>query len=579
MPREEGYWIINKDGFLYLVFSDKKYAKELFKKGSDGFAVDVIKREQYSCSGPNQTADSWAYEGTLLPPLFKKDFEKAQEKDGWYWIPYQKLPAEFDPNNIEYNLLIAQSKWLCEYRKVTNGEFTNWSLLPTGLYRDSIPETVGEEFKYLQKKVSFEIPFQKDQSQFDSTFFKPVYDSLNFTDFAVTHIKIQAFASVEGTLERNIKLQESRAQNIVNALQAYQTERVTSEVSAEENWEEFRRQMAGTRFPEFATLPKTEVKSRIANDKELAQTLEPLLAGHRKAQIEITLEKRLTLKTDDPDKLKAFFQQRINEKNIEEAIFIQNAIFQKVKDEKLPEDFIDELEIPQSLQYTPVLNNKAIFKNEQEVTSLEESLGDFMRLLELMPDNNRIQYNVVATKTKLWSQTNNRTYGADIDARLKLLEKSALDKSLVARLRMNYNILLIEYLDLAKQYRRKPRILNQIFKSYQQTNLTDEERLGLAKYMVRHSRQDNARSIMETRVYQPGSSMDLRYYYMSITMYSRTFLKDPKYLRLMDKTLEANPLPFCDYLRPLPQQGLSFQLLGQPELKERYCNVCSGNTP
>jgi hypothetical protein len=273
MPREEGYWVINNDGFLYLVFSDKKYAKELFKKGSDGFAVDVIKREQYSCAGPNQLADSWAHEGTLLPPLFKKDFSNAQEKDGWYWIPYQKLPAEFDPLNIEYNLIIAQSKWLCEYRKVTSGQFTNWSLLPTGLYRDSIPETVGEEFKYLRKKVTFEIPFQKDQSQFDSAYFKPVYDSLNFTDFAVTHIKIQAFASVEGTVERNIRLQESRAQNIVNALQAYQTEQVTSEVIAEENWEEFRRQMAGTRFPELATLPKTAVKTRLAKDKGLAKTL------------------------------------------------------------------------------------------------------------------------------------------------------------------------------------------------------------------------------------------------------------------------------------------------------------------
>jgi hypothetical protein len=240
----------------------------------------------------------------------------------------------------------------------------------------------------------------------------------------------------------------------------------------------------------------------------------------------------------------------------------------------LPEEFIDELEIPQSLHYSPVLNNRVIFKNELEVTSLEESLAEFMRLLEFMPDNNRVQYNVVAIKTKLWSQTNNKAFGADIDARLKLLEKSALDKSLVARLRMNYNILLIEYLDLAKQYRRKTSILNQIFKSYQQTNLTDEERLELAKYMVRHSRQDNARGIMETRVYEQDASQDLRYYYLSITMYSRRFLADPAYLKLMDETLSADPLPFCDYLRPLPQQGLSFQLLGQPELKERFCDVC-----
>ncbi|MCE7990354.1 MAG: hypothetical protein HEP71_00180 [Roseivirga sp.] len=579
-PIEEYYSIHYMNGMLYLAVSHAEHIDELFKKGSDGFAVDIIKKEQYSCDRPNTLDDSWAYNGTLLPPLFKKDFPQERKSESGILIPYRKLPKEFDPANVEYNLVVAQKKWRCDYIRYTHLERSNWSLLPTGLYRDSIPESAGTVSEDLSKTADFTLYFEYDQSAYDSTLLKPFYDTLNLTDFKITGIRIDAFASVEGNTARNTALLKQRAQRMFEAMQTYQTEKVPLTVNTKENWTDFFEDVKSTPFAHLADLPKAEIKNLLNTDKGLLQRLEPLLELHRKANIRVQLEKRYTVETDDPEILKKYLSKRVNEKNLEEALFIQKAIFSKIKNQRLPEEFLDELEIPESIGNLPLLNNNIIFKHKQDISGITGTLDSFLKLLELRPHSPKIQFNVIALKTRLWSISKNNRYGRDIQARIDLLKSSDLNPVLVARLEMNYLILLTDYYHNARQYKRKNASLSQIYNGYRATRLTDEELMGLAHYLVYYSRYREAKDILRPRVRKESVSSDILFTYLGYALVQPDLLlKDSDFLRLMERAMVRDNTRFCQLFAPIPQGGLSFQLLENALYKSRFCDVCSNNTP
>lgn len=578
IPIEENYYIRNYDGTLYLVITDEEYYKRMFKKRNDGFAVDVIRQEQYACGQPNDLDDSWAHKGTLLPPLFKKKFKKKIiRRDGNVLIPYQKLPAQFNPARVEYNLVILQKKWYCDYRQYTSIKDDTWSLLPMGLYRDSLPPNVGARYQNLTKLVSYTVPFDQNEVIVSPALIKPLYDTLNLTDYVIREIRINAYASVEGSLARNIELQEARAQSIVDALQAYQNEKVKSTVTARENWDDFNKEVSKTPFSHLAYLPKNEVKQQLATDKALMKRLQPILSKHRKADIDIRLEKRLTTETNDPAILRQFFDQKIKEKNIEEALFIQQEIFRKIKDQHLPEDFIGELEIPKTADHSPLLNNELIFKNEQGFSSEAETLNHLLQLDALIPNRPKIAFNIVALKLKLWISTRNVRNTNGINDKLKLLVASDLPQFVVARLRMNYNILRVNYYNQIKNYKRKNALLSRIHDEYQQTHLTDEERLSLAMYMAYYKQYGLARSILRPRARHETASTDILFYYLSLIFNNSEDLSDGELGRIMQRTIERDTPRFCDLLAPMPLGGVSFQLLEDPEIKALFCQSCTGN--
>lgn len=575
IPVEEHYFIMESDGWLYLVITDEKYYDQLFQKRNDGFAIDVIKREQYTCGKANELDSSWAYEGTLLPPVFKKKFRKDKYLEGGrVYVPYGKLPSEFDPANVEFNLIVLQKKWHCDYIQYTSYQDQNWTLLPMGLYRDSLPSNFGNKFHDLKKLYSFSISFDKEEFTIDPVKTKPLYDSLDLTDYVIREIRINAYASVEGSLSNNIRLQEARAQSIVNALQAYQNEKVISKVSARENWNEFYRDVINTPFAHLASLSKDEVKQSLNTDKALLDRLQPILSRHRKADIDIKLEKRLTTETDDPEMLKQYFKFRIDEKNVEEALFIQQEIFRKIKNQRLPEDFIGELEIPRSVNHASLLNNELIFKNEQRLSGLDETLNQFLELTKIAPDRPKLQYNVIALKLRYSLISGNTSVLRDIESRLKTLETSGLIESMVARLTMNFNILRANYYNKIKSYKRKNDVLTKIYNTYRKTHLTDPERLSLAMYMAYYYRLKEGKEILQSRANKKDTSDDLLFYYLSLVLANPGNEHPESLANLLEQATNRDAPRFCELLLPIPQGGVSFQRLENPIIKRFYCQAC-----
>jgi len=580
IPPEVRYTVIERDRFIYLVFNSRAHFELIFDHKADGFAIDIIHQDQYRCGEPNNHAKSWAHKGTLLPTLYKDTFMPLIQEgaNGVMIINAGKLPEGFQPNEVEYNLLIVQKNWLCDNRYFYNLDFDTWSLLPMGLYRDSIQNPEALPYRDIQKTMHFKVPFEKDQTVFQEADVQPIRDSLNLTDYLIRTIDIKAYSSVEGPLDRNIRLQEGRARSIVDILKSYQNESIQSKISASENWDEFKADVKGTSFEDLGTLEQQIVKNKLHADPALLKRLEPILSAHRKAVISIGLEKKVNPLTGSPEMLKQLFGESIKEKQIDQALYLQQLAFERVSNKALPENFLGQLEIPQSAVYGTLLTNLAVFKAEINPENLAASVQAFEALLQLLPGNPNIQYNLAVTRLNQWAISERQGDRRAIQSLVQKVERSKLPADLVRNLKVNYNIILTKYLNDEGNYSGKNRSLRFIFNEYRSASLEDEQLLRLAKYMTHYSQFDWAKALLKKRVQEEDVSTDVVYYYLNLTIADTRNTRRPDYQKVLGNAVERDKSRFCKLFKAKPQGGVTFQLLDDPNLKKKFCEQCSLTT-
>ncbi|MCH8318333.1 MAG: hypothetical protein IIA88_07525 [Bacteroidetes bacterium] len=292
MPNDVRYGFQFDDNDIYFVMTDIRWFDQIFKKKYDGVAIDIIFKEQFICGEKNKFIYNTINSGILMAPAYLKEMKSKAiiSKNGEISVKIGTLDEKYLEKDFELNLLILKNKYVCYHKWYINITTTRWKLLEMGLYLDTlssekiISSTQGigaGKYRLFSKRLKFIIPFEKNKSEYSPEDIKPIYDSLNLTDYNIKKITIRAYSSVEGSTERNILLQNNRAQSIVKALQTYQNKSIKTEISVSENWVEFLNDISTTRYKHLATLSKEEVKKRL-EEKLLLQELEFILKNHRK---------------------------------------------------------------------------------------------------------------------------------------------------------------------------------------------------------------------------------------------------------------------------------------------------------
>lgn len=576
IPIELRYSVSVIDGYIYVALPASQYFEALFDKKTDGIAIDILRRDQYKCYARNNFSKSWANRGKLLPPMYKEEMiAKMQVSEyGHVWIRYGKVPAKYDLNEIECNLIIVQKKYLCGYHSFINVDFINWGLLEMGLYRDSLSKDDSNvRHQEISKTLSFEIPFAKNKTDFNNNDIAPLYDSLKLTDYNIIDMSIKAYTSVEGALVNNIKLQEGRARSILNSLQAYQKPNINFSMAANENWVEFLNDINGTKYEYLRKYSKEEVKSEL-NKENILKGLEPILSQHRKALIVLRLQKKFSAEESNSEVLKKFFDQSIANGDINEALYIQQIIFEKIRSNQIPDELIGQLEVPHSSQFGPLLNNFEIFNYEQDDLYLYQNISNFENLLTLLPGNKKIKYNLVALKIKAWTESELFTDRTQIKQMIDELEEMNLEKSLVTRLKANYHIILTQYLQKEQKFKEKNKSIKEVYWLYSRLELTDEDLLSLSKYLAYYSKFDWAENVISKRVNQVDVNEDLIFYYLKLTINSSNKTKQTAYRSFMFNAIDKNNQRFCDLFLPKPQGGYTFQILNNEFIRKTYCENC-----
>lgn len=159
-----------------------------------------------------------------------------------------------------------------------------------------------DKFKYIKYRAPhratvrevFEIYFEKNGVDATPESLERIIGYLKKNKFSILQARIEGYSSVEGTDSRNDALQQRRAQVLLRTLQRYNNEPILSDtVLVQSGIHMFRESIQQSYYKWLDTLTDEQLKATVRDNPILVQSLEPILAQHRKAVLKLTVAKQL----------------------------------------------------------------------------------------------------------------------------------------------------------------------------------------------------------------------------------------------------------------------------------------------
>ena len=578
-PKEVRFSIVKEGNQLFLSTNDKDWFAAVFKNSGDGVAIDVVSKSIYDC---NKDFEDSQIKGTLLQPVFAQQLLRGFKKSA-NSINFQTLvgsiPKELQNDELEFNILFLNNKTLCRYQTIYNLESFPWDLLDMGVYLDSLTYkdkkiNTSDKFVTKYKTLKFVIPFEKNKYEYLSEDIKPLYDSLKLTDFTIKTINIKAYSSIEGSLERNIELQEKRAKSIVKSLQSFQQPNITTQISSSENWVEFLNDVTKSPYKDLKNLSKIEIKQKVVGN--VSSDLEKYLKNHRKAVIILELEKKDKYKNMSKETLVDTFNQLIVNENIEEALVVQNSIFDRLKEENSPE-LLSKLTVPKQLKFMPILTKNTVFKYLLNVSYAKIVFDELKSLEKLDTKNYQIKYNLAVMKFFIWRYNWEEIKENDFKAEILDLKKYGIKQNLIDRMLVNFHIVKAEKNMKDKKYEAKDESVDFILETYDNFTLSNFDYVSLAQFLTFYANTDEAIDLLEEKVKEITIDEDLLFYYLNLTLIDEYAVASKNYRTIMLNAIEINKKRFCKLFNASNDGGVTFQLLKNKYLKTTYCENCTKN--
>ncbi|ULC59923.1 hypothetical protein MBM09_02825 [Flaviramulus sp. BrNp1-15] len=579
-PKEVKFSIKRERDNLYFQINDKNWFNLLFKNAGDGLAVDVVSKDRYKCEYEN--VEPVQIKGILLKPNYAQKLKSGLKpyEDNLYRVHVGRVPEALMNDELEYNILFLSNKNLCNYYVIYNLESYPWDLLDMGMYLDSLTydskkiQPTGKEGYILKNKtLKFKIPFQKNKSEYSQEDIKPIYDSLRLTDFNIKTINIKAYSSVEGSLERNIELQEQRANSIAKALQSFQKPTIKTNISSSENWVEYLNDIKGTKHENLGDLSKNQIKGKLVGS--LSNELEPILMKHRKALLELELEKKDKYKDMSANELLGKFNTAINNENLDEAREIQNSIFEKLKSKEVSPDFLKKMAIPKQSKFAKIFNKNSAYRYMLDVRQALIVYNELLELEKLVPKDGEVKYNITAVKIKLWRFNAIEIDETKLKNQINALKNYGIDSSLISRMMVNFHIITAENFMRKRDYANKDKSVSFINSNYKKFPLSDYDYLSLAQFFSYYANTDMAVNLLENKAKSIDIDEDLLFYYLNLTLINKELTKDPNYRIIMLNAFNMNKERYCKLFNAVEKGGVTFQLLEDDYLRNTYCENCN----
>lgn len=580
-PKEALFGIdIHKNGDVYFSMSDLYWFEKIFSS-ANGITADIISKDRYGC-GENRDKGGGLFKGYVLPPLYKANF-KANTRSlaaNHIMIKIGKLPANLIGKELEGNLVILNGNFVCYYSNFINIDRSVWELLPMGLYTDKLLNTStsfqegNNEFFTYSKKVQNVINFPKNKVSYNEADITRLYDSLDFKNYTIKKIEIRAYSSVEGPLNVNTQLMLGRASSMVKVLKKNDPSLQRTTILTAENWVDFLEDIKATKYAFFSKLSKVEIKRKLTDLNVLAE-LEPVLSKHRKAIVTVYLESKSSAFGISNANIRGAFDAAIVEKKIDQARILLKEIVDRIIDNKLPENYLNQLEIPMEKQYLSVLSDREVYKYYTMQTSAQEALDIYRELKKFDSENGQINYNICALTLFGWQSFEDSIDIKQLLSDIQGLRKQRIDESLVKRMLINYHILLSANFLTVGNYEAKDEAIMFIRDLYTDLVLSDEEIYSLSKFFAYYSQFGWAEELVYPRVSRLDVNTDLLFYFINLGFYHPAQYDSELFNAAMLNAINLDSKRFCNFFKPNDSGGASMQLLEYTSFKQLYCENCN----
>jgi len=564
-----------EDGKLYFYFQNLEEFKQVFKDKKDGIAIDIVRREQYSCSHGNSYYPSEVHRGELLKPIYKSKILKINQlkKTNEVWATVADVPSYVDTNTTEFNLLIIKDNHVCQTIFFNNIDGENIRSLAIDWAVDTVTPT--QKFDSISRQLQFEILFEKAKYDYKLSEIKPILDSISLNQYQIQQIKITAYSSVEGTKEDNEKLQRKRAESILKAIQEYQLKNVPTVIKTQENWAGFFESIKGSPYEKDFAEFSEEVIRKIINSDTLDYNLEPYLEDQRKGIVVIDLASKL------PDSTLAKvlinrYQSAVKMHEVEQAKALQAAIFRMIRKGLIKKETFFDIKIPHTKENIPLNNNLNAFKGilYPETDSLFLALAKEIDIqLYIAPKNPYLLYNKYLILLKRWEDNYNIVKDAkQLYKDIIKLNALGMDAWRVKQLELNYHLIAADYFYETKQFKEREKSLKKIKDALTSANLSMKQTYDIARYFMFQMRIEWAVELMKPWIDKGEFNEDFIFSFLTVAIYTDDVVPKSKYYEYLKIAQKLNPERFCQLFG---YPNMSFQLLEDLNIKEIYCTHCN----
>lgn len=582
---QKGLYI--KDNKVFLKYDDLKGLKKLFKKPTDGIAVDIVQKAQYQKPDYNIYDNNLNTKGVMLKKLntdkiFSKNLaekegdDKKAKKGGTNTLDIYigKLPKKLrkvDQKEYELNLLVLQDNKVCKTimpSYIEEGAQASSTPLEMLLMPDSDaylkPKYVAQAENAI---LNFVIPFDKNKYDYKPEDVKPILDALQEPDFIIEGLYVYAYSSIEGDSVSNAALQRKRAESIIAAMESLQQgKKINAKVKTSDSWDLFKMEMEGGKYDNLAKMSKNAAIREI-NTKGLAAELEPVLAKQRFAKVVMDI----TYDIKGPKEQKyvvAQFNKAVKAADIKQAEKIQYFIEEKVRNNQYDTEVLNQMIIPKEAKYSPLLNNKGVYKyiaNKKVVT--EEDGAYFFELNKIDPANSYVSFNDLMTHTKL-GMIGDEKMRAQMQSRIDQLYATKVPKKFVDALNTEFQFAIMDATDtLPNADAIHQACIEKIKGFYNFKESSWQNNLKLAYVFMRFNDFKFAAGLLEPFIHKPKVDEQLLYTYVSCCAQVPEKIKSKSFVSAMKKIRSINPDRYC-VLVGAP--NLTFQVLDNPFVKQDY---------
>lgn len=582
MPKEVLFGIqINDDGSVYFSISDKQWFEKIFKNNSYGVTVDVISKDQYNCK-KNFNESVNIPRGFVLPGIYKDDLVRNSSElvKGSIFSKIGNIPSSLIGKELEGNLVILNGPYICYYTNFVDIDRSTWNLLPMGLFTDSLlhesqdNNSIRKDYFTYSNKIQLEIPFAKGSPDFDAGYLKKYYDSINLSAARIKKVEIRAYSSIEGAEKTNRELMAKRAESVISALKKYQSTIPVNNIITAENWLDFFQDIQDTKFSKLQNLSKLEIKKQLSQPG-ISSEAESILSKHRKVIVTLYLEQKTSFASENDSSLSTEFKKSITAKNIARVQNIQKEIANRIADNQLPLSYLDKLEVPKSKEFSPVLNDREVYRYLLKATDEYEAFKSLMDIKSMDPGNGKLNYNICVLRFFMWQFGNDTLSREVLLNEINALSKQGIPLSLSKRMKINYYILKSEDQLRNFQYEAKDSSLEEIRSLYENITASDEDIYSLAKYYSFYAHQEWAQEIIEPRISDVKVAENLVFYYLNLLFFQPDMYDTDEFKKAALNAVNLNAKRFCTFFKPNGKGGASMQLLDYEEIRKLYCSECN----
>lgn len=579
LPREVLFGIhLSAEGDIIFVTNSISWFRKIFSSPSMGITVDLISRSRYSCDKP--PVQNGATNGFVLKPMYRDELiKRADTVSGQIQISLGKVPAHLRKETLEGNFVIVNNTSVCRYTPVVDIDRGVLDLLPMGLYTDTLLQqdlganTDTSALILYSVKKTITIPFGKGTADFRPEDLRRLRDSLGAGHFTLRNLELRAYSSVDGPEAVNRQLMEKRAAATQKAIASIAPGTYPATIIPAENWIEFVRD-AVPKMPQFAGMTKSAIKDQL-KDKTILSQLEPVLASHRKVVITAWLDKSTRVAELANEALVPAFNQSVKGKNMMYSRGILKEIAIRISENRLPDDYINKLEVPVAMEYQELASDKAVYQFYLGQTLETEALATLYSLRKNKPEDPFLNYNIcVLELVALKYDTEAKIDPAALETAIRKLPGQGIHPSLVGRMMINYYIVQCERYMQQENFFAKDKAVEYISSAFERLPMNDRERYSLAKFFTAYGRNDLAMDIIRPRVNQLDAEEDVIFYFINLSFFNSLYFESNDFANAVLNAANLNRARFCRFFQPAETGGASMQLLESATLRKYHCDNC-----